>query len=213
MSSHTPILELASLSVFYGWWYVDPPHFQSNPIVDPFSGALAAVGFSLGVGALFRRRRDAFLVPGYLLSAFIAGAITPHSRPPLTRLLFLAPLMAMFSAVALDQLLRFMTPRARQRMLPWGLGGSLIIAAVVWNVAALQRSIYHTNRGYGDGTTSELIRLVQQLPATYHVLYIQRDDTYMGSVDYVLAEYDMDRRSTYLRPFDHRALATLKDSM
>jgi hypothetical protein len=210
MSASSPAIHIAQhwlLSVVHGLWFRDPHHFQVNPVVDPVSGALATVGFWLGVGATVRRRRDGFLVPGYLIAAFIAGAVTPHYRPPLTRLLVLAPLTALLSALALDQLLRCVLPS--RRVAAWMVGAAVLVAAVGWNVQALHESVYKSNHGYGDGTTSELIRLTQQLPADYKIVYVQRPDSFMQDVDSVMIAYELQARFSYLRPTEPRTLELL----
>ena len=82
------------------------------------------------------------------------------------------------------------------------LGGALVLIAVVWNVAALRYNVYTHYHGYGDGTTSELLRIAQTLPHDWRIVYVQTNDTLMSSVDQVFAQYGMGDRITYLRPYN-----------
>jgi 4-amino-4-deoxy-L-arabinose transferase-like glycosyltransferase len=191
------------LSVVYAQWSKCGWNFEWVPVVDPVAAALAAVGLCLTVVAMTRRSRARFLLPAYLGVAFVVGALSQYDCPPLTRLLTLAPFTAMLAAIALDRLME----RAAALMSPrvgWLLGGGLVVVAVVWNLAALQRSMYRAHHGYGDGTTGELIRIGLQLPADCWIVYIQNDENDMYSVDQILDEYRLGERSTYIRPFGPR---------
>ncbi|HXQ24367.1 MAG TPA: glycosyltransferase family 39 protein [Candidatus Acidoferrales bacterium] len=198
-------------SVLHAPWFPCPSHFEPRPIVDPISGVLATVGLWLGVGATIRRAgATRFLFLGYLLSAFVVGAISPYSCPALTRLLFVAPFTALFAGIALDQVLRYVAGVSRYRPAPWIVGIGLVAAAVASSTAALYNNVYHRNHGCGDGTTSELIRLTQQRPGTYHIVYIQTQDTDMGATDQLFPAYDTEKRLTYLKPYGPGVKAVLE---
>jgi 4-amino-4-deoxy-L-arabinose transferase-like glycosyltransferase len=196
------------LSIVHGLWFPGPHHFQTNPVVDPVSGALASVGFWLSIRGLLRRSADGFLGAAYLVAAFIAGAVTPHPRPPLTRLLVLAPLTAMLAATALDRLLQLVPRRAPT----WAVGLLLVTAAAAWNVTALHRSVYHLHRGFGDGTTSELIRLAQRTPPEQTIFYVQPAGTFMRSVPDIFEQYGLRERLHHLWGFTPAVLTILSQA-
>lgn len=196
-------------SIFYAQWSRSGWNFDWNPAVGPVMAALSVLGLWLGVVALWRRSPARFITPAFLFTAFVVGAISQYAAPPLTRLLTLVPFTAMLAAIALDQLMTEATRRVRWR-LPIRLAGwSLVAAAVVWNVNALHHSIYELHYGYGSGTTSELIRITQGLPQSVRVVYIQHAENDMYNVDYVLHEYNLGDRTTYIRPFGPQALQAL----
>jgi 4-amino-4-deoxy-L-arabinose transferase-like glycosyltransferase len=196
------------LSVVYGLWFPGPHHFQTNPVVDPVSGALATVGFWLSMRGLVRRSADGFVGVAYLAAAFIAGAVTPHGRPPLTRLLVLAPLTAVLAATALDLLLQVLPRRA----LGWTVGLLLVAATAAWNVTTLNRSVYERHHGFGDGTTSELIRLAQETPEEQVIYYVQPSHTFMRSVPDIMEQYGLRQRLHHLWGFTPAALTTLSQA-
>jgi 4-amino-4-deoxy-L-arabinose transferase-like glycosyltransferase len=196
-------------SIFYAQWSKSGWNFDWNPVVGPVMAALSVLGLWLGVVALLRRSRARFITPAYLFTAFVVGAISQYAVPPLTRLLTLVPFTAMLAAVALDQLMTDAAQRVRWRLPIWLAGWGLVAAAVVWNVNALHRSIYELHYGYGSGTTSELIRITRGLPENARVVFIQNAENDMYSVDYVLHEYNLGDRTTYIRPFGPQALKAL----
>jgi 4-amino-4-deoxy-L-arabinose transferase-like glycosyltransferase len=197
------------LSMVYAIWYKAPHHFTSNPMVDPISAPLAVAAFWLGVAGWRRCPNLRFLCLTYTLSALLVGSTSPHFRPPLTRLLFLAPFTAMLSAVAADQLLRRIEYAGHQRT-AWTTGIVLIGVALTWNVGQLHYNIYHRFHGYGTGTTPELVRIAQKLPSDTRIVYVQRDDSEGLLVDLVLDEYEMNDRFTYLQPSSGRVQRTLE---
>lgn len=205
------VLEHWFLSIVHGLWFPGPHHFQTNPIVDPISGTLAVVGFWLCVGGLRHRPNARFLAPAYLLSAFVVGATSPHLRPPLTRLLFLAPLTATLAAVGADQLLRAMksSGTGRQRIVQIT-GGLLVLASMAWNIATVEYNMRYRFHGYGTGTTSELIRMVQQLPTPCRIIFVQRTDSEFTSVSGVMEEYGIDTRFDYCRGIDAKTMEVLQ---
>ncbi len=187
------------LAIFHGVWS-ESGHFQTVPIVDPFSLALSIAGLCLGGAAIALGRRD-FLAPAYLLSAFAVGAVSPYPQPALTRVLFLSPFTAMLAGATLDwglwrarQVLD--APRAVGR-----LGAAVLAAAVVWNVAMLNYNVYGRFYGYGDGTTTELLRIVEQLPDSCRIVYIQAGDSFMIGADNFIDAYGMRNRSKYICPY------------
>jgi len=191
------------LSVLYAQWAKCGWNFGWVPVVDPVAAAATAVGLCLAVVALTRRNRARFLLPAYLGVALGVGGLSPYACPPLTRLLTLAPFTAMLAAIALD---RFMerTAELATRRVGWLFGSGLVVAAVVWNLAALHRSMYREHYGYSIGTTSELIRIALQLPPDCRIVYIQNGENDMYNVDQILDEYRLRERSTYIRPFGPR---------
>lgn len=197
-------------SIFYAQWSKSGSNFGWSPVVDPVAAALSTVGLWLGVLALVRRTRARFVAPAYLFSALVVGGISQHPTPPLTRLLTLVPFTAMLAAMALDQLMTRTSQWVRWQAGVWLVGSGLVAAAVIWNVTALHRSIYVLHYGYGSGTTSELIRITQGLPENSRVVYIQHAENDMYNVDYVLHEYNLGERTTYIRPFGPQALAALE---
>ena len=73
----------------------------------------------------------------------------------------------------------------------------------VWSHRRHSVAGYH---GFGDGTTSELLRIAETLPEECQIVYIQRWDALNGWVDTVLDEYGMIDRFTYLRQVDKNAM-------
>jgi len=207
------VLEHWLLSIMHGFWYPGPHHFQANPIVDPISSTLAAIGFWLCIVGWRHRAAGRFLAPAYLLSAFLVGATSQHFRPPLTRLLFLSPLTAVLAAAGADQLLRALggTTRARQQ-LTRGAAYVLVSVSVIWNIATLEYNIRYQHHGYGNGTTSELIRMAQQFPKECRIIFMQVSDEQDGLVEGVMAEYGFDDRFIYRRAVDAPAIAALQDA-
>lgn len=196
-------------SILYAPWTKCGWNFDWNPAVDPVAAALAMLGLWLGVLGLRRRSGVRVLLPAYLFAAFVVGAVTPYDCPPLTRLLTLAPFTALFAAISVDRLMSCASQVVRYRPLVWLGGIGLVAAAVLWNVSALHRSMYHLHHGYGNGTTGELIRLTTQISESYRIVYVQHGDNDSYNVDQILDEYNLGERSTYIRPFGPRAVETL----
>jgi len=197
------------ISIVHGLWYPGPHHFQSNPIDDPISGTLAIIGLCLCLLG-WRRANGRFLCLAYLLSTFLVGATSQHYRPPLTRLLFLSPLTAVLAAVGAEQLLRVMQGSRRAgHGLAWATAGALLVASAAWNMTTLDRSVRELHHGYGDGTTSELLRMVQQLPETASIIFVQRDDVPDGLVELIMDEYGMTGRFSYQRGIGEPTLTVL----
>jgi hypothetical protein len=193
------------VTIIYGIQYKDPSHFQHNPIMDPISCALAFIGLFLAARSTLAGRCNWFILPAFLFSAFVNGALSPYYRPPLTRLLFLSPFMAIFSAVALDYIsLRLATDEKRWRYLGTALPMLLVFSSIAWNVISQYDHIRHHSHGYGDGTTSELIRIARTLPVNCAMIYVQHKDTYMECSDMVMDEFGMGSRIQYIKPLDER---------
>jgi len=198
------------LSIVHGLWYPGPHHFQSNPINDPISGTLAIVGLCLCLGG-WRRGNGRFLFLAYLLSAFLVGATSQHSRPPLTRLLFLSPLTAVLAAVAADQLLRIADGSGRaRRALTGAAAGGLVAVSMAWNISTLEHSVREEHHGYGNGTTSELLRMAQRLPANARIVLVQTAGGGETLVVQVMDEYGLAERLDYERGADAPTLAALE---
>jgi hypothetical protein len=196
------------LSVLYAQWSKCGWNFEWLPVVDPVVAASAVVGLCLALVALARHSRARFLPPAYLGVALVVGAFSPYDCPPLTRLLTLAPFTAMLAAIALDRFMERSAALTKPRI-GWLFGIGLVAAAVVWNLAALHRSMYREHHGYGQGTTGELIRLALELPTDCWVVYIQNNENDSYNVDQILDEYRLGERSTYIRPFGPRVDDTL----
>jgi hypothetical protein len=200
------------LAVVYGFYYVIPTHFQGNPIMDPLSCTAAFVGLWLCVRAIRRRYDARFIVLAFLVSSFVVGALSPYYRPPLTRLMFLSPFMAILASIAIVQVESSIYER-----LPWKRIASnlfvvaFVLASVIWNLSAVYHNVYQSYYGYRDGTTSELLRIVQTLPEDTTIVFVERRDTEMGSVDTVLSEYGMGARITYFQPYREAALTRLRE--
>jgi len=192
------VLEHWIWSLVYPFWFNRPHHFQTNPIVDPVCSGLAAVGWCICILTMRRRRSARFLLAVYVLSALLVGATSQHDRPPLTRLLFLSPFAAMLAAVGVDQFVRGVDVTSRRSKAAWALGISLVTASAVWSITQLHVAVHHTFHGYGDGTTSEILRIARTLPADTHLVYVQQEPTGMPCVDMILEEYGLQERFTYL---------------
>ena len=86
------------------------------------------------------------------------GAVSSYDCPPRAGLLPLAPFGAMLAAVALDRLMERTATLTIPRV-GWLVGGGLVIAAVVWNLAALHRTVaeaYGWRRDNTIGSTPQL---------------------------------------------------------
>jgi hypothetical protein len=197
------------VSIVHGLWYPGPHHFQANPINDPISGTLAVIGFWLCLGG-WRRGNGRFLAVAYLLSTFLIGATSPHFRPPLTRLLFLSPLTAILAAVGADRLLHSLPggSNARRRV-PHLAAGGLVTASMIWNIYTVEYNVRYEHHGYGNGTTSELVRMAQQLPTQCRIIFIQVTESQEGLVGEVLDEYGLQSRLIYTRKLDADAIREL----
>lgn len=200
------------LSLFYGVWARET-HLQANPMLDPISATASIVGLWLALAAFVRGRRAGFLAFAYLLSAFLVGGFSQYDTPPITRLLFLTPISALLAGFAIEGLLARLETALGPRPIAVNTVAALTVAAAAAmgtaDVRYQTRVRYH---GYGDGTTSELIRVVPTLPREAAVVYVQRLDTFMADVNLIAAEYGWGNRLTYMRPFDSRVEALLADA-
>jgi len=84
-----------------------------------------------------------------------------------------------------------------------------MIAAVIWGIGWMQYNVRYRYHGYGDGTTSELIRLAVEQPEDTKLVYIQRIDTGMWSVEDIMDEYGMKERLEFHRGLENAARETL----
>jgi 4-amino-4-deoxy-L-arabinose transferase-like glycosyltransferase len=199
------------VSLVHGLWFPQPHHFQSNPIDNPIAATCTVIGWWLCVGG-WRRANGRFLAAAYLLAAFLAGATSQHFRPPLTRLLFLSPLTAVLAAVGADQLLRAVQGATHARQTLTRVAAcTLLGVSVVWSTAALQYSVRYQHHGYAGGTTAELIRMAQLLPASCRIIFVQQA-TQDELVHSIMEEYGMGDRLTYRRDVDAETLALVKDT-
>jgi hypothetical protein len=197
------------LSLVYSVYFVGPHHFQWPPVVDPISGPLVLVGLWLCIAGS-RRRTALFLAGTYVLSAALIGGTSHYFRPPLTRLLFLSPFAALLAAVALDRFAAALSAATRSARLGAAVVTVLTIAAVAWGIAWQQYSVRYRYHGYGDGTTAELVRLAVEQPDDMKLIYLQRLDTSMWSVDEILGEYGMKERLQYFRGLENAARDALE---
>jgi 4-amino-4-deoxy-L-arabinose transferase-like glycosyltransferase len=205
------ILEHWFLSIVHGLWYPGPHHFQSNPIEDPITSTFAVIGFWLCIGGWRHRANGRFLAPAYVLSALLVGATSPHFRPPLTRLLFLSPLAAILAAAGADQLLRVLDGDARTRQNETRVvAGGLVVVSMVWNIATIEYNVRYQHHGYGVGTTSELLRMTQQLPEQSRIIFVQPSDAQDVLVGPVMEEYGIHERFDYRRGVDTPTVALLR---
>ncbi len=207
----TEIAKQWFLCLIFGVYFIYPHHFQVNPVCDPISFMLAMTGIFIALRLFFQNRRDRLLLLIYLFSSFAVGAISSYDRPPLTRLLFLTPILAVFSAVTLKRFSDFFA-----NAVPWfrhrakAFAQTLILASLAWNIGVLNYSIHIRGHGYGDGTTSTLLRLAKKQPADCTIFYVQRTDSYMGCIDLIFDIYEMGDRIIYLRSDRMPILARLK---
>jgi 4-amino-4-deoxy-L-arabinose transferase-like glycosyltransferase len=195
-------------AIAYPVHFEHPHHFQWTPIVDPISGPLSLVGLVL-CAVSWRRSGDRFLAAAYVLAALLVGATSHHDRPPLTRLLFLSPFVALLAAVALQRVEAFV---ARQTRRPWPgrvLASFLVAVAAVWSVIALQYNVRHRYHGSGDGTTTEALRIALQAPSEAKIIYLQREGSTMLMVDSVFDQYGMAERLAYAQGLDAVAVQAL----
>lgn len=196
------------LALVYTVYFVGPHHFQWPPIVDPVSGPLTVVGLILCLAGV-RHRNARFLAIAYVLSAILICATSHYFRPPLTRLLFLSPFAALLAAIALDRWATGLAAASGSARLGEIVAVSATTGAVIWGIVALQHNVRARYHGYGDGTTAELVRIALDRPSDTRIIYVQRVDTSMWSVDEIFAEYGMKERLTYLKGFDDRARQAL----
>ena len=182
------------IAASYPVWFFAPHHFQIQPVTDPISGALAAIGVAL---CLRRAPLDVgarFLVMAWLFSLLVVGLTSEHPRPPLTRLLFLAPFVATFAAVGFAALTRTMRRWPGSRWL-------LLSAAVVWSIVVLRTSVRETSHGPGDGRTAEFIRLALSLPSSHSILLVGEDDTgALRLTDVWMQAYGLEQRYRRIEP-------------
>jgi hypothetical protein len=203
------LLNQSFLSLIYSVYFIGPHHFQWPPVVDPVSGPLTLVGLWLCIGGV-RRGNARFLAVAFIVSAVLIGGTSHYFRPPLTRLLFLSPFAALLAAVALDRLSATVCNATRSPRLAAALGGVLTTLAVVLAIASLQYNVRYRYHGYGDGTTAELVRLAQSLPEDLHVVYVQRPDTSMWSVDGIFDSFGMRERLSYFQGLSDKAIQALE---
>lgn len=197
------------LAVTHGVWFINPHHFQTNPIMDPISGSFAMVGVWLIVFRAKRFPSAFFWLGAYGIATFITGAISQYERPPLTRLMLLVPFSATLAIIAYRSFEEEWMSRLDARRLIRSAGWIVMSAVVIWNVIALRISIYREHHGYGDGTTSELLIASRTLPPDFQIVMIQRKSTYMECVDMVFDIFDDRNRIHYLKPFDERVESTI----
>lgn len=197
------------MSLIYSVYFIGPHHFQWPPVVDPISGPLVLVGLFLCL-VQWRHGGSRFLALAFVISAIVVGGTSHYFRPPLTRLLFLAPFSALLAAVALDRFASAAALAARSHSLGRAFAIGSVAAAVAWGILSLQYNVRYRYHGYGDGTTAELVRLATQQPGDMRLVYVQREDTGMWSVDGVLDQYGMRERLSYFQGFTPQARQALE---
>jgi len=212
-SSHDVVrlLEHCLLSFVFGVWYDSPHHFQNNPIMDPMTGVLSLTGFWLTIMGCRSNVNLRYLVVVYLFSLLVVGGISQYSKPPLTRLMFLIPFMSIFAALALNRIRAVLTSGAGTRFRISGYFVPLILLfTIAWNPVSLYRHVIVGKHGYGEGTSSELIRVTKNLNEKTKLIYIQHGNSYMHCVDLVMESYDRKRQFLYLRPFNDQVINILR---
>src|SRR5262249_17338957 len=70
----------------------------------------------------------------------------------------------------------------------------LVAVSIVWNVVRLHHGVYDLRHGYSTGTTSELIRMTEHLPASCQIIFVERTDAEAGALDGVMDEYGITDR-------------------
>ena len=183
--------------IFYGGRRLS---FLSSPPLDPCTGTLAFVGIFLAAFAAGWDRRARLLLAAWFFCAFAVGSTSQYGYPPLTRLFFLAPFHAVFAAQAallFSERLGAILPR-RGRLVPGLVAVTATAACVAGGIRALRQNLAARPHGFGDGTTTELIRLAQACPAGRgQVLFLQRNTTFMDHADLWLEAYGFDGRIRY----------------
>lgn len=193
------VLRHLNVSALFPLWYPNPSHFQTNSVIDPLQGALAIVGLVLALRGFRRDAGSRFVLLAYLFSALVVGSVSQHDSPPLTRLLFLCPFIGLLAALAVRQVGVGLGIEGTRRRFAAIVASLLVATSALWGFGLLRYGIYVRDHGYGEGTTSELVRVMRALPPDWRVIYVQRIPTYMASVDASLAMYDLHERFTYLR--------------
>ncbi len=188
------------LSIFYPLTS-ESGHFLLSPVTEFGTSLFWLLGLCSGLLALQRKHLD-FLTLAYLGSAFAVGAISPYPHPALTRVMFLAPFTAMLAAVGIERLLRALPSRgAAADRRAWVLTSILVTTIAAANLYRLYSNVYERFYGYGDGTTTEVVRLALALGQPATIVYVQRDPTYMsGTVPDVLKAYAPADDVVYVRP-------------
>jgi hypothetical protein len=159
---------------------------------------------------LFRCRKARFLFFSFILTSFVVGAISSYDRPPLTRLLVLSPFLALLTAVALERFSPCLFSKGGTAGKPAVVTALLLIFGIIsWNLTAQHHSIVKVHHGYGDGTTSELIRETALLPDDTGIFYIQHDQTHMQCVDLVMDAFGYGSRFIWVRPYGNSVLGQL----
>lgn len=182
------------VATFYGV-YTQNSHLQTRPVLDLFTVSLSTVGVVLGASGLLAGRRD-FLAPAYLLSTFWVGTLSSYGEPPLTRLMFLAPLSALLAAATLNQALGRLAAAVGTRAAS-AAGAAVVAVAVVWNAALLQYSLRYRYHGYAEGTGAELIRASQMFPPeTWLVVLLPPFSSAATGLREVVEPYGLARRLT-----------------
>lgn len=188
-----------NVSTNFPIWYPNPSHFQSNAVIDPLQGGLAICGLVLALRGFRRDAGSRFLALSYLLSALLVGSVSQHATPPLTRLLFLCPFIGLAAALSLRQAHEGLVSIFSWPRLAAIVTGAVVAGSALWGFALVRYNVYVRNHGYGEGTTSELVRTMSTLPGPWRVVYVQRMPTYMASVDAVISMYGWHERFDYLR--------------
>jgi len=186
-----------AVSLLHPIWYPRPSHFQSAAVIDPLQGALAVTGFFLAWRSFRRHAGCRYLALAAAFSALLVGAVSQHDCPPLTRLLFLCPFTALLAVLALERILaplRDWKPR-----LATVVGALAVGTSALWGLGILRYNVYVRNHGYGEGTTSEVIRVARAVPPGWRVVFAQRWPSYMQGVDNFAAAYGVGDRVTWVR--------------
>ncbi|HEX3043972.1 MAG TPA: glycosyltransferase family 39 protein [Bacillota bacterium] len=172
-------------------------HFLSNPVLNPFYNVFYFIGLYITITGFFKKHSSCFLILSFLISALVVGGVTDYPRPPLTRLMFFAPFLAIFAAIALDHLWLFLSEKINLRKKAVvSIVAVLVLIMMAWNVRDVHNNVYHLYHGFADGITAEVVKLRQMLPKNYQMVYIHSSRYYTDSVPWTEA-YDGKQKRSY----------------
>ncbi|HEX3043973.1 MAG TPA: glycosyltransferase family 39 protein [Bacillota bacterium] len=160
-------------------------HFLKNPIINPVFCTFYIIGFWRTGATFFKKHSSCFLMIGFLISALAVGAVTDYPRPPLTRLMFFAPFLAIFAAIGVDYLWSVLSGRINLRKwIPVSIAVILVVIMVGWNIGDSHYTVYQFTHGY-DWNTAEALRLRQKLPKNYQMVYINTTQYYSDAAPWI----------------------------
>ena len=157
--------------------------------------------FSCGepLATFHAKTRYRILLPIFCVGSLVTGALSQYDHPPLTRLMFMAPIISLMAAAGLEEFI-FNSNRIFTKIRPvfkQTLFTALTMAAAVLSMTHTQNTITHRYHGFGDGTSSEFIRIAQNLPETCPLIFIRRSGSFMTDLYRIADGYEMKERLTY----------------